>query len=110
MAVLDFSERLPAGQAYHSLSLIGSAGAAYADDHHNTHLLFAETNPTALISDSGNGRLHELQTFVDRVAQRDSPSFDSDTILAVHRVINAVERSIELRQVVQESGGDYEPA
>jgi predicted dehydrogenase len=110
MAVLDFSERLPEGLNYDSLSLIGSAGAAYADDHHNTHLLFAGKNLTALISDSGNGQLHELQAFVDRVAQGDSPSIDSEAILAVHRVINAVGRSIESTQVVRERGGVYEPA
>ena len=47
MAVLDFSDRLPAGQGYDSLSLIGSSGAAYSDDHHNTHLPL-------------NGAVHEM--------------------------------------------------
>jgi predicted dehydrogenase len=110
MAVLDFSERLPAGQDYDSLSLIGSTGAAYADDHHNTHLLFAGRNPTALISDSGNGHLIELQAFVDEIAQRSSPSIGGEAILTAHRVIDAVGRSIESTQVLQERGGVYEPA
>ena len=40
MAILDFARGLPSGQGYNSVSLIGSTGAAYADDHHNSHLLF----------------------------------------------------------------------
>ena len=33
MALLDFTDTLPAGDGYHSLCLVGSNGAAYADDH-----------------------------------------------------------------------------
>ena len=40
MAVMDFSGTLSGDSAYDSLSLIGSRGAAYADDHWNTHLLY----------------------------------------------------------------------
>jgi predicted dehydrogenase len=42
MAILDFANTFPSGQSYDSLSLIGSSGAAYADDHHNTHLLYGD--------------------------------------------------------------------
>lgn len=37
MAIVDCA--LHAGSPYYSASLIGSSGAAYADDHHNTNLL-----------------------------------------------------------------------
>lgn len=109
MAILDYSERLPTGQGYDSLSVIGSKGAAYADDHHNTHLLFSGRNPRALISDNGNGHLHELQALVDEISRGASPSIDR-AILSVHHVIDAVERSIESNQVLRERGGVYEPA
>ena len=109
MAVLDYAGRLPDGQGYDSLSLIGSIGAAYADAHHNTHLLFAGKNPTALISDSGNSRYHELHAFVQQIAKSESCAADCEMILAVHRVISGVRRSIESSQALQEQRGTYEP-
>ena len=115
MVILDYSERLPAGQGYKSLTLIGSRGAAYADDHNNTHLLFAGGNPTALISDSGNGHVLEIQDFVDRVARsavpetaKESSVMDGEAILAVHQVIDAIRVSVDSAQVVRERGGLYE--
>ena len=40
MALIDFTNSLPDGDNYESLSLIGSKGAAYADDHRNRNLFF----------------------------------------------------------------------
>ncbi|MCS5627166.1 MAG: hypothetical protein NZ935_06255 [Planctomycetes bacterium] len=110
MAVLDFSDRLPAGRGYDSLSLIGSSGAAYSDDHHNTHLLFTGGNPAALIDDCGDGRLAEVQAFVDAIAGETLPPTDGEAVLAVHRVLEAIGRSIESAGVLHERGGTYEPA
>ena len=110
MAILDFSGRLPAGQGYDSLSLIGSSGAAYSDDHHNTHLLFAGGNPAALIDDCGDGLLAEVQIFVDAIAGETLPPTDGEAALAVHRVLEAIGRSIESAGVLHERGGAYEPA
>ncbi|MFP6901931.1 MAG: hypothetical protein VCA36_13370 [Opitutales bacterium] len=47
MAVLDFTNSLPEGEGYRSLSLIGSRGAAYADDHRNRNLFFDGGAPQA---------------------------------------------------------------
>jgi hypothetical protein len=47
MAMLDFTDTLPDGENYRSLCLIGSKGAAYADDHHNRNLFFAGGAPKA---------------------------------------------------------------
>ncbi len=110
MAVLDFSDRLPVGRGYDSLSLVGSSGAAYSDDHHNTHLLFAGGNPVALIDDCGDGLLHEVQAFVDAVGGEVLPPTDDEAILAAHRVLEAIGRSSESAQVLHERGGTYEPA
>jgi predicted dehydrogenase len=110
MAVLDFSDRLPAGQGYDSLSLVGSSGAAYSDDHHNSHLLFTGGHPAALIDNSGDGVLFEVQRFVDAVAGEETPPSDSEAILTVHRVLDAIGRSSESHQVLHERGGIYEPA
>jgi len=110
MAVLDFSNRLPAGQGYDSLSLIGSSGAAYSDDHHNTHLLFTGGHPAALIDDCGEGLAQELQGFVEAVAGEETPGIDSEGILAVHRVLEATGRSSASAEVLHDRGGAYEPA
>ena len=41
MALIDCSRALqPSCDPYFSLTVIGSTGAAYADDHHNTNLLY----------------------------------------------------------------------
>ena len=110
MALLDFAQRMPTGQVYNSLSLIGSKGAAYADDHHNAHLLFTGGNPAALISDAGTGGLVELQEFVNCIAHGVSPTVDGQTILTVHRVADAIRHSIESKQVLYQRGGVYETA
>ena len=38
--MIDFSNIPSEGEGYHSLSLIGSRGAAYADDHRDRNLIF----------------------------------------------------------------------
>ena len=57
MALLDFADRLPPGEGYQSLSVIGSAGAAYADDHQNMQLVFRGGRPQAVRADE-SGRRH----------------------------------------------------
>ena len=47
MAMLDFTSALPEGDCYRSLSLIGSRGAAYADDHRDRNILFNGGTPAA---------------------------------------------------------------
>src|SRR5205085_8908378 len=75
MALIDYARTLPPGDAYFSLSLIGSAGAAYADDHHNMQLLFGRGHPRALNTGQGDGRLlAQLQEFVTAVAENREPS------------------------------------
>ena len=48
MALVDHCDHLPAGDGYHSLAVIGSAGAAYADDHQNMQLVFRGGHPQAI--------------------------------------------------------------
>ncbi len=57
MALLDFADRLPPGEGYQSLSVIGSAGAAYADDQQNMQLVFRGGRPQTLRADE-SGRRH----------------------------------------------------
>ncbi|MBL8826704.1 MAG: hypothetical protein JNM18_06925 [Planctomycetaceae bacterium] len=69
MAMLDVSRRLPNGDDYYSLSVIGSAGAAYADDHHNQQLLYTGGHPQALRTEQGDRqRLARLEHFLLTIA------------------------------------------
>ena len=107
--MLDFAGHLPSGQEYDSMSLIGSAGAAYLDDHHNSHLLFGEGTPRALFTSGKSGLQHEIQEFVNEVARGNVSTTDAGTILGVHRVIEAVRRSLNAGLVLHADGGAYEP-
>jgi myo-inositol 2-dehydrogenase/D-chiro-inositol 1-dehydrogenase len=73
MALIDHAQMLPAGGGYFSLSLIGSAGAAYADDHHNRQLLFKGGHPSAVLTEEGAGLLAMLQEFIDAVQENRPP-------------------------------------
>ena len=75
MALID---RAPTGSEfaeYFSLSLIGSQGAAYADDHHNMNLVFRDTYPAALTASQGAlCLLAQLQEFVTAIAEKREPA------------------------------------
>ena len=57
MALVDFSNQLPNGDGYQSLSVIGSSGAAYADDHQNMQLVFRGGRVQAVRAEE-TGRRH----------------------------------------------------
>lgn len=50
MALIDIATSRPGQNDYYSMHLIGSQGAAYADDHENSHLLLGRTGLHSLIS------------------------------------------------------------
>jgi len=111
MAIMDFSATLPIGEGYDSLSLIGSRGAAYADDHRNTHLLYGGGHPSTLISGEGHGHVcREIQTFVDAIRENKPPPVGDVECRATHQVIDAVAQSLEAGRVLSDRGGQYEPA
>ena len=49
MAIIDVATGRPGPDSYYSMHLIGSTGAAYADDHRNAHLLLNDSGPKALL-------------------------------------------------------------
>ena len=111
MAIMDFSASLPGGEGYDSLSLIGSSGAAYADDHRNTHLLYGGGDPSTLISGEGNGHVwREIQSFIDAVRENKPSPVGEAECRTTHQVIGAVAQSLETGRVFSDQGGSYEPA
>ena len=70
MALIDVSAGLPPGDGYRSVSVIGSTGAGYADDHHNRALLFGGGDPAAPDPGEGNHDLvGELTEFAAAAAE-----------------------------------------
>ncbi len=70
MALIDCTRTQPSGaDSYYMLTLIGSTGAAYADDHRNTNLLFRGDTSGLRV---GQGQDHfgrQLQEFAKAIQQ-----------------------------------------
>lgn len=74
MALIDHAEVHSACDDYFSLSLIGSSGAAYADDHHDMQILYGQGGPAALKTGQGDlALLAQLQEFINAVAEERNP-------------------------------------
>jgi predicted dehydrogenase len=70
MALIDYADHLPPGDGYRSLTVIGSSGAAYADDHQNAQLVYRGGHPQALgVDEGGREHLALVQAFVDGIDQ-----------------------------------------
>jgi hypothetical protein len=99
MALLDFDSRLPAGDGYSSLSVIAQSGAAYADDHQNTQLLYRGGNAQAIRTEERAGQLAAIaQDFVN--ALKKSASLDTGNWKDVFAVANAVTTSLAAGKAV----------
>ena len=110
MALIDHAPALAGERGYFSLSAIGSTGAAYADDHHNTHLLFGDGDPTALITDQESESLRGLvEAFVLAVSEGRAPAITGADGRELLETSIAVQRSITCGQPVSREGGRYEP-
>lgn len=105
MAVIDVSIN---SAEYFSLSMIGSTGAAYADDHHNMQLIYRGEQPSAIKTTTGNFHvLAQLQEFVDAIVEKREPSVSAvDNGLAV-LVANAAIDSMKTGEALHLSGSDY---
>lgn len=74
MALIDYVSDLPPGDGYQSLTLIGSTGAAYADDHQNVQLVYGGGHPAAVNAGEGERELVALvQDFVTHLNQIAGP-------------------------------------
>ena len=92
-----------------SLSLIGSTGAAYADDHHNRNLLFRGGDPNAIETDQGSIHLtSQLQEFVAAIEEQREPAANGVDGQTALQVAEAAVASLESRQALRMIGGSYE--
>jgi hypothetical protein len=68
MALIDIYSGLPNQQSYYALSIIGSTGAAYVDDHQNMQLLYKERLPQAVkVDDTAGHWATYVQSFVNQL-------------------------------------------
>ena len=109
MALIDVSAGLPPGAGYRSVSVIGSAGAGYADDHHNRALLFGGGDPAARDPGEGNHDLAgELADFTAAIAENRAPAVGADDAHAALLVAEAATASAAGGTVLECRGHRYE--
>jgi predicted dehydrogenase len=96
MALLDRA-RLPGSQPdYFSLSVLGTAGAAYADDHHNRQLVLTTSGPRAISTPFGDTARRELwQQFVEAARDDQAAERGRQERQRLRRVAEAVQQSLE---------------
>lgn len=109
MALMDYAMSLPEGDGYSSLSMIGSTGAAYADDHHNRNLLLSGGIARAI--DVGEGPFHliaQLAEFVSAIEEGREPEITGDDGKAALQVAEAAVASLASQRALRLAGGSYE--
>jgi predicted dehydrogenase len=105
MALIDHSDRLPPGDGYFSLTLVGSAGAAYSDDHQNMQLVYRGGQPQAVRTDEGTeGLTTLLRDFVEAVRTGRDLAAGLAAWRHVGAIVAAVRRSIDSGRAVELEG------
>ena len=109
MSVIDYSASLPPGPGYHCLSMIGSKGAAYADDHHNVNLVYGSGGTRAIDPGLGAGHiLAQLQEFADAVREDREPAPTGADGRSAVLVAEAAAESMSSGRTGRLTGGEYE--
>ena len=101
MAMIDLAFTMPRGDRYGSLSLIGSLGTAYADDHHNMQLLYRGGRPNAVKTDSDRlAAALQLDEFVRAITDERQPAVTGEDARAALLVAEAVDRSLSAGEAI----------
>lgn len=109
MALIDVASAIPSGDDYFSLCMIGSTGAAYADDHHNQQLLYRGDHPQAIKTGQGCTHLvEELGEFAAAIEQRREPSITVADARVASQVAAAVKQSIDSGRALRLAEGNYD--
>jgi predicted dehydrogenase len=88
MAMIDFSSIPAEGEGYHSLSLIGSRGAAYADDHRDRNLIFTGGVANAELPGCKNAFIQPmLEDFLASVIAGKAPEKANNDYLAAQKIV-----------------------
>lgn len=105
MALVDYCDRLPAGEGYQTLSLICESGAAYIDDQQNAQFQYSGGPAQAIRAEEGVRPLVNLvQSFVDGLAESRDFSGSIAAWRRALRIATAVSKSLESGQPVMLEG------
>ena len=105
MALIDYDSRLPDGDGYQALSVIGSTGAAYADEHQNMQLVFRGGRPQAVRTNEGVKQdIDLIQSFADGLRGGHDLTQNAAGWRDVHTVAVAVCESLTSGQAVRLEG------
>ena len=108
MALIDVGHFLPHSPSYFSMSLIGETGAVYADDHHNSHLVWRRDGRVGVPIGFGDEPIRlQLNAFLDAVAGNGAAHESRETRAAI-AVSTAVLESSSRNGVACVRGGRYE--
>jgi predicted dehydrogenase len=87
------------------VSVIGSSGAAYADDHQNSQLLYRGGPPQAFQAGEGTRHLAVMiQEFVDAIATNKDLSPTVTAWRSVLSVVDAVRQSLVAHRAIDWKG------
>jgi predicted dehydrogenase len=102
MALIDYAERMPAGADYVSVSVIGAAGAAYADDQQNMQLVYRGGQPVAIrAEEAGLQVVAMVQDFVAGLQTNRDFTTSHTAWIGVLKVAESVRQSLATRRAVQ---------
>lgn len=108
MALCGVATGLPLGGGYYSLALIGSLGAAYADDHHNVQLVYRGGRPQAFVSDQRASAVRaQLDEFAQAIAEGREPSVSGADAVAALQVAEAAAASSASEQTAHLTENGY---
>jgi predicted dehydrogenase len=100
MALIDYTDGLPPGDGYQALSVIGSTGAAYSDDHQNMQLLYRGGRPQAIRTEEGvRQAVDMMQWFADALKTGRDLSVYIKAWQQVFAVHDAIAESLASRRV-----------
>ena len=107
MALIDYCGSLPDGTPpYYMLTAVGSQGAAYADDHHNTQLLFQADGLQGLSSEPDVESVQQpVQEFIDAVSAGRPPECSGDDWRRALLILEAAAASLESGRATSIPGG-----
>lgn len=101
MAIIDCSTSLASGSPYYALSVIGSSGAAYADDHRNMQLQFAGEQVQAIPTIQGDlALLSILEEYLAAQRQTRLPNCGDADWKRATQLLAAAEESLRSGQSV----------
>lgn len=101
MALIDLDAANPGETEYYSLSMIGSTGAAYADDHHNLQLFIGKHSTQTLLTSQADAALAAtIHSFVTAVQEGRTFLTGWRDTLAAQQAVRQARTSAEQQRAV----------